>query len=346
MGIRDQVNRLDRFQQRHAVLAFPIAVWKKFGDDKGSNLVGLLAFYAFVSIFPLLLVVVTVLGIVLNGHPDLQQKVADSALVEFPIIGKQILANIHGLPASGVGLVIGIVGSLLGARGLANATQNAMNEMWAVPQYRRPGFPSSWLRSYGLLAVMGLALLTTSVVSGIATWGGDSTGRVLALVGATLLSLLCNIGFFWIGMCLATAKEVEARRLWLGALIAACAWQVLQLLGTYIVSHQLRHSSELYGTFGVVLGLIAWLSLQAVVTLYAVEVDVVRARRLWPRSLFPPPLTPEDRKAYRSYMQAEQRTDPAHRIGSDPGFGSAPDPDPESASDADPADPGPTRNGS
>jgi membrane protein len=308
MGIRDQVNRFDRFQQRHAVLAFPIAVWKKFGDDQGSNLVGLLAFYAFVSIFPLLLVVVTVLGIVLNGHPDLQQRVANSALVEFPIIGKQILANVHGLPASGIGLAVGIVGSLLGARGLANATQNAMNEMWAVPQYRRPGFPASWGRSYGLLGVMGLALLTTSIVSGIATWGGDSTGRVLSLVGATLLSLLLNIGFFWIGMCLATAKEVRPRQLWLGALIAACAWQVLQLLGTYIVSHQLRHSSELYGTFGVVLGLIAWLSLQAMVTLYAVEVDVVRAKRLVPRSLFPPPLTPEDRRAYESYMQAEQRS--------------------------------------
>lgn len=335
MSLRAQIDRFDRFQQRHPVLAFPIAVWKKFGDDQGSNLVGLLAFYAFVSVFPLLLAVVTLLGIVLNGHPDLQHRVANSALVEFPVIGRQILDNIHGFPHAGLGLAIGIIGLLLGARGLAGATQNAMNEMWAVPKYRRPGFPASWGRSYGLLAVMGLALLTTSVVSGLATWGGgDSATKALSLAGATLLSLLLNIAFFWIGMCLATAKEVRPRRLWLGALVAACAWQILQLAGTYIVSHQLRHSSELYGTFGVVLGLIAWLTLQATATLYAVEVDVVRARLLWPRSLFPPPLTPQDRRAYRSYMQAEQRT-PDQRVvgpsavavadGADPGPGPVPD---------------------
>jgi hypothetical protein len=68
------------------------------------------------------------------------------------------------------------------------------------------------------------------------------------------------------------------------------------------LSHQIAHASPLYGTFAVVLGLIAWLYLQAQLTLYAVEINVVRAYRLWPRSLAPPPYTEQDRRAFRLYV--------------------------------------------
>ena len=53
----------------------------------------------------------------------------------------------------------------------------------------------------------------------------------------------------------------------------------------------------------VVLGLIAWLYLQAQLTLYAVQINVVRAYRLWPRSLAPPPYTEQDRHAFRLYVE-------------------------------------------
>jgi hypothetical protein len=79
-----------------------------------------------------------------------------------------------------------------------------------------------------------------------------------------------------------------------GAAIAAVCWQILQVVGGYVVSHQLHRASELYGTFGIVLGLMAWLFLQAEITLYAVETDVVLTRRLWPRSIAPgKPAEPE-----------------------------------------------------
>jgi membrane protein len=80
-------------------------------------------------------------------------------------------------------------------------------------------------------------------------------------------------------------RRVPWRDLWIGAAIAAFVWQVLQLVSGYVVSHQLSHASSLYGTFGVVLGLLAWLYLQAEVTLYAAEIDVVLVRGLWPRSI-------------------------------------------------------------
>ena len=86
-----------------------------------------------------------------------------------------------------------------------------------------------------------------------------------------LLALVANIGLFWLTFRLATAPEVSWRELRLGAVVSAVSWQILLLLGSFIVGHTLRHSSALYGVFGVVLGLLAWLYLQAQVTLYAAE---------------------------------------------------------------------------
>lgn len=293
------LHAIDRFQRRHRVLAFPIAVWKKFDDDQAGTLAALIAYFGFVSIFPLLLLTITVLGIVLRDDPSLQQKVLNSALTDFPIIGEQLRANVHSLNRTGVGFAVGIIGTLLGARGVTSAFQNAMNTVWEVPRDQRPGFPFSWLRGFGLLGTLGIAVLATTVLSGFGTWGGRLLGGVGGSVAAIAVSLAVNVGLFWLGLRLATASTVSSRDLRNGAIFAAIVWQALQTLGVFFVTHSLRHASSLYGTFGLVLGLLAWLYLQAQLTLYAVEADVVRARGLWPRSLFDEPQQGRPQQAQR-----------------------------------------------
>ena len=298
----------DRRQQRHGWLSFGVAAWKKFGDDQAGNLAALVAYYAFASIFPLLLVLVTVLDLVLSHNPAARERVINSALAGFPVIGNQLKQNVHALGQTGAALVIGLVLTFLGALGIAAAMQNALNAVWEVPFSRRPGFPRSLLRSIGLILVVGIGQIVTGTLSGIA--GG--TGHVISGAGlhvaTVVVSLLFNVGVFWAGFRLATASEVATRDLRLGAFIAATAWQVLQLAGGYLVAHQLARSSSLYGTFGLVLGLLAWLFLEAQITLYAVEINVTAVRKLWPRSLFPPPLTDQDLAAYRLYAQTERRS--------------------------------------
>src|SRR5215469_4238763 len=198
------VDTADGLQRRWLWLAFPVAVWKKFQDDQAGSLAALISYYGFAATFPLLLVLVTVLNITLKNNPALHQDLLNSALAQYPVIGQQISSNLHSLPETGVPLAIGIVFLLLAARGIAGAMQNALCEVWGLPEASRPGFP--WSLLYGMA------------------------------------------------------------------------------LG-YVVSHQLHRASSLYGVFGVVLGLLAWLYLQAEVTLYAAEVDVVLVRRLWPRSI-------------------------------------------------------------
>ena len=300
--VEKTVRSVDRFQQRHPWLAFPVAVWKKFGDDRAGNLAGLIAFTGFAAIFPLLLVLVTVLDITMRNYPSVKASLEHSALAQFPVVGQEINRQVstHEISGRGLPLVVGIIFTVLGSRGVANAMQNALNEVWGVPLSDRPGFPWNWLRSLGLIAVIGGGLVLTSTLSGLAVAGPAK--NVLGGVGAAILgiaiSLVLNIGVFLLSFRLATAKDVAWRDLRLGAVIAAVVWQVLLSLGSYIVSHQLHHASSLYGGyFGVVLGLMAWLYLQAQATLYAAEANVVRVKRLWPRALVTPPLTRADRQA-------------------------------------------------
>ena len=81
------VSSLDAYQRRHRRIGFPIAVIYKFGDDQGPYLTALITYYGFLSLFPLLLLLTTVLGFVLQDNPDLQAQLVDSTLAELPIVG-------------------------------------------------------------------------------------------------------------------------------------------------------------------------------------------------------------------------------------------------------------------
>lgn len=304
--VKQLLRAADRIQQGRPWLAVPVATWKKFGDDQAGNLAALIAYYAFASIFPLLLVFVTILDIVLRDNPTEQAKLKSSALSQYPVIGKDLLDNVHGLHQTGLALVIGLVLTLLAARGVANAGQNALNSVWEVPLMRRPGFPWNQLRSLALIMVIGPGILATIVLSSLAGGTGHVISGLFAHILTIAISLLLNVGLFWLGFRIATAKEVATRDLRLSAILAAVAWQILQFVGGYFVAHAVNSNSA-YGVFGVVLGLLAWFYLQAQLTLYVVELNVVRVRRLWPRSVNPPPLTDADVRSYQLYAEAQQR---------------------------------------
>lgn len=308
-ALKKLIAKLDRLQQSQPWLAFPVAVWKKFGDDQAGNLAALIAYYGFASLFPLLLVFVTVLNIVLAHDPALREHVLNSAFSHFPVIGPQLKTNAsqHTLHGSAPALIIGLILTFFGARGVAAAAQNALNTVWGVPISRRAGFPWSLLRQVSLILAVGLGLLATTLLSGLAGASASFLGGTAAQIGTVAVSLLLNVGVFWLGFRLAVQPEIKARTMLPSAVLSAIVWQILQLLGTYLVSHQVSQSSSVYGVFAVVIGLLAWLFLQAQFTLYAVEANVVGVLRLWPRSLAPPPLTAEDRRAYTMYAQIQER---------------------------------------
>jgi YihY family inner membrane protein len=303
------LGRLDGYQRRHRGIGLPLAVVYKFLDDQGSYLAALITYYGFVSLFPLLLLLVTALGFALPGHPALQQEVLHSALRDFPVIGEQIGRNIHSLHGKATAVVIGVLGSLYGGLGVTRAAQHALDTVWAVPRRARPNPLGASLRGLALLLLFGAGLLATTALS---AWTTGATGYGAAVrIAAVLLAVVVNAILFIGGFRLLTVKDVAIRQIRGGAILAAIAWQGLQELGTYYVGHTLRGASATYGLFGIVLGLLAWIYLTALVLVFCAEINVVRARHLWPRSLLTPftdnrDLTRADESAYASYAQAEQ----------------------------------------
>ena len=104
-----------------------------------------------------------------------------------------------------------------------------------------------------------------------------------------------------------TGRWVTWRRLLPGAAVGAVGWSVLQTLGVYVLDRQLQQANLIYGVFAVVIVLLSWLYLSARLLLYAAEINVVLARRLWPRSLVQPPLTEPDRRVLSALAQTEER---------------------------------------
>ncbi len=302
------VRRFDAFQQRTGPLAFVVAVNKKFGDDLGGSLAAQLTYYGFLSIFPLLLVLITVLGMVIGGNEDLINRIVNSATRQFPVLGTDLGDTIRALHRnSPVSLTVGLAGLLWGALGSVQAGQYVMAQVWNIPRADRPGFGPRVVRSLAVLGVFAVFLVVSSGLGALAgVTGLSGNAAVVGRVAVLLLSTAVNAGLM-VGVFRAlTPKEIGTRDLVPGAALAGVAWTVLQLLGGLLIGHVVTRMTPVYGTFTVVLGLLWWIAVVVRIVLYGAEVNVVRARRLWPRALAPPPLTTVDRQMLVTYARQAQ----------------------------------------
>src|SRR3954470_23639460 len=162
---------LDRWQRRHAAGGFPVAVVKKFAEDRASNLAALIAYYAFFSLFPLLLAFVSILGFVLDDNPSLRQDVVDTALARIPVIGAQLSGEVQPLSGSGVALAVGLVGALWAGLGVTLALGRAFAEIWDVPRLEQAGGLKARAQGLLVLLVLGVALVASTALAGLALGG-------------------------------------------------------------------------------------------------------------------------------------------------------------------------------
>lgn len=298
------LRRLDSAQQRHTPSAFVFGIIKKYGDDNGGTLASSLAHSAFVSVFPLLLILVTILGLVSSADPALRGEVLRAVAKQFPLIGSQLAGNVHELRRSSViGLVFGVLGLLWGATGLAQSGLFTMEQVWNLPGPARPGYVPRLGRCLMFIGVLGIGVVVTTLLTWLDTFGHHVP---VFVVLAELLAACANIGLYFISFRVLTPKGVPARDLLAGSVAGGVAWTLLEALGGYLVHHFLRTNS-VYGVFATVLGLVAWLYLGVQVTVYAAEINVVLSRRLWPRAMIQPPLTEADRHSMALQALQNQR---------------------------------------
>ena len=302
--VERQIRRVDRFQQRHTVIAFPWAVMQKFGNDQAGSKAALIAYYGLVALFPLLLLLATVLGFVLSGNPALRDQLINSALGHFPVIGDQIRSEVHPLEGNTTALIIGIVGTIYGSLGIGFAMQNAMNTVWNIPFVRWPNIWLRYARTFGIIAIFGAAVVGSTALTAFATAVATGvTATTLAIAGAFLL----NLGLFLLAFMVLTAEPLRPRDVAVGVICATVFWQILQLIGTWYVTRGLQQAGPTYGIFAVVITLLSWLYLGAQLTMWAAEINVVLRYRLWPRSVTQPPLTRADRLMLERLVQMEVR---------------------------------------
>jgi YihY family inner membrane protein len=298
------LRKADRAQQRFRPAAFILGVIKKYGDDNGGVLVTNLAHTAFVTLFPLLLVLITVLGLVAAGNPAFRQDAVNAVAGQVPLIGTELTGSVHQLRRSSlIGLIVGFVSLTWGTTGLAQAGLFTMEQVWNLPGPARPGFFPRLGRSLLFLLLLGLVVIATTLLAGLSTYGHHALAFVV-LAGAVEATV--NAGMYFIGFRILTPRGVPSRDLAPGAVAAGIGWTVLQVAGAFLVHHFL-HSDSVYGVFATVLGLVAWLYLAAEVTVYCAELNVVLARQLWPRSIIQPPLTEADRASMALQALQNQR---------------------------------------
>ena len=299
--------RIDNFQHRHPSTGYPLAVLYKFFDDQGGYLAALIAYYGFVSLFPLRLVFTSILGIVLRDNPQLEQQILDSALSQIPVIGSQ-LRETGTISGSGVTVAIGVIGAIYGGLGVAVAIQNAMNIIWNVPRNERPNPIQARLKGAVLLLTIGGSIIGLTVLNGfVAAVDLGTVGKPLAI----LASVILYTTVFTIAFVIGTARSVSVRDVLPGAIAAALCWQALQTFGSVYVQRVIVRSSATNGVFAVVLGLLAFLYIAAVLVIFCVESNAVRVDKLYPRSVLTPftdnvVLTPGDEAAYTAQAQAQR----------------------------------------
>jgi YihY family inner membrane protein len=281
-------------------------VIKKYGDDNGGILAASLAHSSFVALFPLLLILVTVLGLVASGNPALRQQALNAVATQVPLIGHQLASNVHELRKSSViGLVVGLLVLTWGTTGLAQSGLFTMAQVWNLPGPARPGYLQRLGRAGLFLGVLGLSVVVTTLLAILGTYGHIGT---VVVVLVEILAVAANIAMYLIGFRVLTPKSIPFRSLVPGAIAGGTTWTVLQALGTYLVQH-LLHVNSVYGVFATVLGLLAWIYFGVQIVVYSAELNVVLARKLWPRSIVQPPLTKADRLVLADQALQNQRRD-------------------------------------
>jgi YihY family inner membrane protein len=259
-----------RLRQRWRIAEFAFTGVDNFRRHRTSRHAALLSHYGFLSIFPLLAVMTTIFAFVLQNRPRLQQTIVDSAFKQIPIIGSQIRDHPTEVKGSYLVLFFGLATALWAGTKCFVIAQEAMNDIWEVPQADRPTLAVARGRSLLAVAVIGLAQVAAAIVSGIIGVSGIPwVSRVLL----GLATIVLNIAVLAISFRVLTAPRLDRSQILPGAIFAGIVFSFLQTIGGALVSRWLKNASVIYGTFASVIALLAWLSVHAMVALIGVEAN-------------------------------------------------------------------------
>jgi uncharacterized BrkB/YihY/UPF0761 family membrane protein len=303
------VARIDKLQRRRPILGFPFAVFKRYGEDHGGWLGSLISYYGFFSLYPLLVVFATVATWIFDDRPETLQRILEALWSRVPFasgtLSAEVDEQVESLSGHSPTLILSLVVTLWGGIGVVRVLQDTVNTIWGVPRYSRPGFFPKVGRGLLIIGLLGLGVIGTAIVAGV-TLGLDLP--IVAAIAAALGNVAISAGIAIALYHIVIATNVRTAEILPGALLTAAASYLVTLVGGLYVKHLISRMTGVYGPFAATIGLLAYVSLMVQIFVFATEVNVVRARSLWPRAMTSE-LGPADLRAIGMTMRREALSD-------------------------------------
>ncbi len=270
-------DRVMKIRRKHRYLDIAVETLHGWSRHISGRNAWVLAFFTFLSIFPLMLAATTILGFVLEGNENLQERIVNGAADNIPILGEQLRNDPRSLNGSVVGLVIGLAAALLSSTKAFVGLQGALDDTWEIPVDGRAGFiPQRGKALVGILILGGAQIGNIVLASVASALGLPAISQVLIFLGTVVINILAIASMFRF----LTSAEPSWSDVWPGGIMAGVIFSVLQRLGPEIVNQSTEGVDENYQTFFVVIGLVTWLSFIAIALLMAAELNaaIVRLR--------------------------------------------------------------------
>ena len=302
-GVLTVGRRVDHLQARIAPIAFAYAVFKKYADDEGSRLAALMAYFTFLSLFPVAIGAVTILSRVLRNSPEKVRSIIQDVVPE--AYQQQIFDAYRALPTSGAPLWIAMVGLLLAGTGGAFALYAMTNQLFAVPYRYRYGFGPRYVRVVLVVFIMAIAVLIVSVGGGIA--GAWSDILAINRISVFLMSTATFSASLYVSITILSRRVLHPRELLPGALLGGIVVTTVVSLGSRLVTSFVANSAPVYGAFATVIAVISVLVLTSNGIVISLEISIVHAWELWPRGIDIHLLFPGDERAYALLTLMDER---------------------------------------
>ncbi|MEM9749005.1 MAG: YihY/virulence factor BrkB family protein [Actinomycetota bacterium] len=267
MQIREKNHVID-------VLVETLDGWRLHLSGRNASL---LSFFAFLSIFPLLLAATTILGFVLEGNPTLRDELIEGALSEIPVLGEDLKNDPEAISGSWLVLIIGLGGALWSSTKGFVGLQGALDDIWEVHVDDRAKMPQQRGRALLGIAILGGAQVGNVVLANIVSQTNFPAVGDIAIIAGTVLINIVTIGAMYRFLTSANPTWTDVLP---GAVIAGIVFSLLQHFGTAIVTRITENAGDTYGQFALVLGIVTWLGLVAITTLMCAELNaaIVRLR--------------------------------------------------------------------
>lgn len=276
------LDAVDRLQRRSHLFGFTHAVIKKYGDDSSGYQAALLTYYGFLALFPLILILTTLTSMIASNHPEFKDTILNGVTNYFPVLGSQLAEHITTLHKSSVALIVGLLFTLYGTRGVIDVFRRGVRHIWQEPITDSQPYIIRAAKSLGMVIIGGLGLLAASILAGATAAAGHGVAFHLLSIAVNLLALFLIFAFL---INAALPRHVALKETRVGAVVAAIGLVLLQSLGGYLLTRELKSLDALYSYFALSLGLLFWIYLQSQLIYYAVTIAAVSSKKLWPRSL-------------------------------------------------------------